>query len=525
MRIGFYLQVYESLAVEYLSACLRQAGHEVCLFYDPKLGNDLNFQNRYLAKWLDLQDALVEEMANADLDLAGFSVVTDTYATSLRAARKLKARTDVPTVFGGIHVTSVPKRVVQEDAVDYVVVGEGEEAIVDLADALAAGRPDTDIANVGSMRNGEPVVAPPRPLVGDLDALPFPDKDLFYGIPGMRKTSYTIMASRGCPFSCTYCNNSLMKRLYEGKGTWRRWRSVDNVIAELVEARKKYPIDRVHFWDENFVDNRKWLAELLDRYRNEVGLPFAAWASPQHVDEEMVRQLEQAGCVHLSIGVQTIYESTRETILHRFHTNEKLAEAMDAVKASPIALETSCIVQLPEQSIEEIEDMARFLNEHRADACFAHFLRYYPGTDIVGIARERNMLGEEEIEAIEAAREERSFAVRSEQDDRTVAKLRFLLIVTRVLPKGLVTWLLKERRYRYLPKGGAMVALLQFTEIFRTLTFQKGRFKENFTNWQYFLHVMYFTWKKLRWKMGLSTGKPAPVGPGAGDLQSNGPGA
>ena len=112
MRIGFYLRAFKSPAIECLSAVLKRAGHETFLFFDPALGDDLQFQNKMLARLCGTEDLVIDRMASSNLDVAAFSITTDLYRDTLRVAGKFKKLADVPTVFGGVHVSALPERVV-----------------------------------------------------------------------------------------------------------------------------------------------------------------------------------------------------------------------------------------------------------------------------------------------------------------------------------------------------------------------------------------------------------------------------
>jgi anaerobic magnesium-protoporphyrin IX monomethyl ester cyclase len=318
MKIGFYVQAFEHLSVERLSAGLKCAGHEIEVFVDPKLCNDGIVYNERLRRLLNIEDLLIEDMLNANLDLAAFSVVTDNYATALRVAGKLKAQTDILTVFGGIHATSVPERVIKRPEVDYLVVGEGDEVMVELANALANGDRDFSFPNLWFRKGSEVVSNSVRPPIPDLDILPFPDKGVYYEkVPAFHRRRYSTAASRGCVYACTFCNNNLYKRMYRGLGRWQRRRSVDNVIAELQQAHEKFPFETVQFWDEIFVDHMDWLEEFSDKYARKINKPFFCWAYPKYITPETVAMLEKANCREVNIGIQTINETTKRTKLRR----------------------------------------------------------------------------------------------------------------------------------------------------------------------------------------------------------------
>ncbi len=502
MRIGFYVQIFESLGVEYLSACLKQAGHETLLFFDPKLGDDSFVLSKRLAHMLSVEDLLVARMASARLDIAAFPVMTDTFATALRVAGKLKEHCNTTTVFGGVHVTSVPERVLAHPEVDYIVVGEGEEAFTELAYALEHGKETARIPNAGSHCNGELLINPPRPLVEELDALPFPDTGLFWrNGSGYKSSCYNIVASRGCPMSCTFCCNPLMRKIYSGKGSWHRRRSVGNVMAELKQAVANYSFDRVNFWDDDLIDDIDWLEEFAPRYAREIGLPFFAWAHPRTTNKRSVALLEQAGCREISLGVQSTNEETRSHFLHRYETNEEILSAFNAVRGSSIFLSTQNILQLPGQSIQEAQEMARFYFEHPVDMAHVQLLRYYPRTEIVEIAKEQNMLNDEDINRFEEARQSRLLSVTQPEDIDAFLKVRNFVVLLGVLPRFLSAFLLRHNRYVHLPLTKTSHVFILLCGGVRRLFTTKRRFVMTYKLREYALHYLHFVSVKLKWKL------------------------
>jgi len=240
MRVAFVFQSFENLGVEALSAALTRAGHETALFFDPKLFDDTFYHNGFLSNLFDVRTKVIRDLVGWEPDVVAFSVLSDLYPWATNMARSIKEVYKAPIIFGGIHPTSVPDIVIQDQNVDYVVQGEGDETIVELVDYIADGASPADLPNVWSKVNGEIKGNPPRPLIRDLDSLPFPDKALYDHTFVKGTRIYTIMASRGCPHKCTYCNAALLKELYcEEKGSHWRARSVDNVIEELEWAQSE----------------------------------------------------------------------------------------------------------------------------------------------------------------------------------------------------------------------------------------------------------------------------------------------
>ena len=180
MKIAFVNDSCERLGVEYISAVLKAAGHETKLFVDPQLFDDENISIKGLARVFDCKKKLISELKAYQPDLIGISAVTDFYQWALGMTRLIKEAMDVPIILGGIHPTSVPERVISNESVDMVCVGEGEYAMLELVNSMAKGKIDTTIRNIWFKRNGTVIRNEVRPLIEDLDALPMPDKELYY---------------------------------------------------------------------------------------------------------------------------------------------------------------------------------------------------------------------------------------------------------------------------------------------------------------------------------------------------------
>lgn len=502
MKVGFYMQATEYVGVEFLSAVLKAAGHTTALFFDPRIWRDGFTYDERLARWFNVEDMIVEDILNADLDVLGFSVVTDNYATALRVAGKVKQHSDIPTVFGGIHCTSVPDRVVVKPQVDYVVVGEGEYPLLELVEAIARGERDVRIPNVWHRNGqGDVISMPARPVIADLDALPYPDKSLFYdNVPAIHRKHYVTVASRGCLYACTYCNNSMYKEMYNksGKGKWHRRRSVDNLMGELTQAHEEYNIRYIFFQDEIFIDNREWIEEFCEKYGKALGLPFWCYGYTKYVNQEVVAMLERAGCAEMNIGVQSIRKETRK-IIKRGDKNERIVETFELMRNSKIYLSTGNILQLPGQPLEEAFEMAEFYNENRVDRPIVAFLRYYPRTEIVGTGLKMGTITEEDVERMEEAEEENPFIRSTSKDALGFRKAHMLIAMTTFAPKFLVPFLIRSGAWRLLPSGGRTVLILSRLGDLRSLFTGKSREVETYTVWEYLMLMARCGFDKWKW--------------------------
>src|SRR3989338_5204626 len=209
MRITFVVMGWENISVEYISAYLKQRGHEVCLAYEQSLFYDKNYLCMpSLAKIFDQRSNIIRQVIDTEPGIVAFSVLAVTFQWALKRATQIKRYLDIPIIFGGTHVITCPERVINKVPVDIACIGEGEYALAELLDSMDNGKIDTAIRNLWfKTKDKEVIKNDRRPLIPDLNAMPLPDKDLFAPFVPI-KNYYLAVTSRGCPFSCTYCSVS-----------------------------------------------------------------------------------------------------------------------------------------------------------------------------------------------------------------------------------------------------------------------------------------------------------------------------
>ncbi|MEW5945538.1 MAG: radical SAM protein [bacterium] len=449
MKIVFVYPAFGSLAIEYLAAVAKGGGHEVELVLDPRLFNDSFLTIAPLARIFSMERAVVREVRSHAPDLVAFSVVTSDFPWFRRIGGSVRAAVGAPVVAGNIHVTSVPEEVLKLGFVDAVVRGEGERAFAGLLDSLAEGGIDASLCNLGVRENGGVRLNPLFPLIEDLDTLPFPDKSVYGKTPILPRDVYTIMASRGCPFRCSFCNNSLTKRLYGAAG-FVRTRSVDNVIEELDIANRTYRPKYVNFYDEVFGVGGGWLAKFAEKYPSRVSIPYIACTNPNVVDGDYARLLRESGCTKVDLGVQTINQDKRRDIYHRTESTEKVREAISVLKGNGIFVAAENITNFPTETEADLVEMAKFYNETRPDVLKVFWLRYFPGTEIVDIALRLGALTPADAAKINSGEFSGSITL----DDSSPSlhrKFYLFFALTQILPRGWIDFMIRRRLYRFLP--------------------------------------------------------------------------
>ncbi|MGC8825486.1 MAG: B12-binding domain-containing radical SAM protein [Anaerolineae bacterium] len=306
---------YPSLGLGYLAAVLERRGDEVRIF-------DFGLDPRR-----PLEEEVYDVLAFRP-DVIGLTAMTTSYHSAEEIMTLLRAGTRAPMVLGGPHATVFPERTLQEQpALDYLVFGEGEETMLELMEVIEGRRDPAAVAGLCYRRDGEVICNPARPLIRDLDALPFPARHLFqleryplYAPDGGRML--TVLTSRGCPYNCSYCFKGIVGRTY-------RQRSPENLILELKELIRTYGIRNFYFIDDLFTLDVKRLNVLLDMIIAEgLDIRWQCLARVDRVTPELLRKMAAAGCRQIHYGI----ESGNQKILDRVGKRITLEQVRQAVR-------------------------------------------------------------------------------------------------------------------------------------------------------------------------------------------------
>lgn len=390
-RVLFVYNSNEHIGVTYLTAVLRARGHDVRLAFDPQVfrGEPL-VRVPGLVRRLDKTKQIVELARSWEADFVCCSCYTDNFRWMLEVAAGIKAaRPQCVTVFGGVHVTSVPEAVLEYDQVDVIVRGEAEDALAEVVErtSFAGGsfRIPTDIANT-SLRSDDGVVENQlRPYIADLDTVPMRDFQLFYDKVPVMEENYLCMGSRGCPYACSYCSVEMYHRNYAAIGDKTRYRrrSVDATIEELRIIKARGVVKTVSFMDDVFTVDRRWLDPFLERYQREIGLPFWCYTYPSGLDDDLVRRLADAGCWMMTMGVQSGSTTVRREAMNRRESDDKVRSTAAAIRRHGILLSVDKIIGAPgETAADRTKDLALF-RDITPDRILTFPLTYFPGTDMI----------------------------------------------------------------------------------------------------------------------------------------------
>jgi anaerobic magnesium-protoporphyrin IX monomethyl ester cyclase len=459
MKVALITSGQEVMGVEHLSAAVKQRGHEVRLFFDPQIfGGAMFIRVEYLKERMDLQSKIAAQILEWSPDLAGFSCMTHNYYWCLEIAQKIKAKNpSIKIIFGGIHPTSLPETVLTNECVDMVAMGESDISFPELLDRLENGDKQPEVGGICYRNNGDFIFNPVFPLENDLDTLPLADKEIYYEkVPAFRKYPYSIMASRGCPYACTYCCNDVLRRLYKGQQLVRT-RSVDSVISELKMAKERYGIREVRFYDEVFPFKVEWLKEFTERYVLEIGLPFQITYHVKFASEEQMRLLKSAGCFQVVFGMQSASERIRHDVCNRTYSNAEVIQAIDICKRNDISIILEHIFGLPFETHIEQEEAVEFYRQLQPDIIFTYWLTYYPETSIIQHGLDAGLLQENDLPNIREGRGSYYQVGTAIRDRPVLLVYQTLLDLIPLLPVGMHRWISHQTWLRRLMPRGYLV--------------------------------------------------------------------
>jgi len=317
----------------------------------------------------------LERIAKLKPDVVAYSSSTGEAKHYIWLNQKIKERfPDVFTIMGGPHPTFYPD-MIHETTLDAICIGEGEEAFVDILQSLSSGNTISGIPNIFTQSNAPFTV---RNLVEDLDSLPFPDYNLLYNNTEMGKYPLkSFMASRGCPYNCTYCFNTAWRKIYRGRGKVVRRHSVDYVIEDIQRVKEKWPLSNVKFQDDIFIYRADdWLEEFSRKYKQHIGLPFFILIRCDLLNGDMAKLLKYAGCHTISMSIEAGNPQIRNEMLKRRMSDEQIITAHRLCEKYGISTFTNCILGLPETTIaQDIESLDLCL---KSGVTWAEFPIFYP---------------------------------------------------------------------------------------------------------------------------------------------------
>lgn len=305
-------------------------------------------------------------------DLVGISSISSTAPRAYELARFYRER-GIPVVLGGPHPSFLPEEGLEH--ADFVICGEGEAALQELAAALREGGDFEAIQNLVYREGGDFRRNPWRPFVADLDALPIPNYGLIHRWEKTRNRYVSIATSRGCPFNCSFCSVILLF------GRKYRYNSVDRVMEEI--RANGAQATHIFFCDDNFTANRERIKELCERILS-AGLKLE-WSAQVRVeaarDQELLALMAKSGCFIVFVGLESINPATLKAY-NKGQTVEGIREAVHSFHRHHIRVHGMFVFGAEDDHYQVVRDTVKFSREVDLDSLQYLILTPVPGTPV-----------------------------------------------------------------------------------------------------------------------------------------------
>jgi len=342
-------------------------------------------------KKTNIYEELKDKVKEFEPDLVAFSVVENNYSCAKKCFAAIKSISKVPIIVGGIFPSVEPRFFEQDKNVDIVCVGEGERAILELANRIDRKEEYKDIPNLfgnnySEFYNWEPHTKQDWSL--------FEERHLWKAFVGKMWKTGCFEMSRGCPFSCSYCNNHIFQEKFKCLGNYHREKPLLYIIDEIQAMKEKYNLELIFFNDENFLMmGKKRFNDFCKLYGEKIKLPFFMQTKAELLcNEEKVKKLKEINCAGIGIGIETGNEKIRAQLLNKETKNEVYKKAIKITNKYDIRTTGYVMLGLPFETEKNIIETAEFLKEIEVSSVgLAIFAPYY-GTKLYDICVENGFI-------------------------------------------------------------------------------------------------------------------------------------
>lgn len=413
--------VYQPMDLVYVASVLEKK-HDVCIIDAPTEG------------WRKLQDIggtrIRQGLTNDEIAARirdwkpDMAVITVPFSGWSRAAFETAAivkqvNKGIVTVLMGLHPSVKPQECLAQPNVDFVVIGEPEVTVLELADTLA--KHDLtklrDVKGIAFMKDGKTVTTPPRPAIENLDELPYPSRHLlpmkeFFEAANKRpisgnlkKPSIRMLTSRGCGHACIFCSNYIVM------GRKWRGRSAENVVGEIEQIVRDFGVRQIDFLDDNVSFDRERMeriCDLLIEKRLNV-----EWCTPNGVradclDEALLAKMKKAGCKRILVAPESGVQRVVDEVINKRQDLKKVEEAVSAAKKAGIEVGCFFILGMPGETKEDMKATIAFAHKLRqlgADRFYFSYATPLYGTELYERANRsgflKSGLSDEDLAAVE----------------------------------------------------------------------------------------------------------------------------
>ena len=393
------------LGLGYIAAVLKKQGIKVKIVDTLMMGwhNRVDIQDDLLRIGLSFED-IQKIISDFAPDMVGVNSLFTKQRNNAHEILRLAKEVDpeIVTVMGGAHPTVLPEMVLADENVDFAVLGEGENTILDILKIIEGRGNDLELDGIGFKKDGETVIYPKTRYIKEVDSIPFPawdvmDMDRYFGLDashGKRRHSrfMPIMTSRGCGAGCTFCS---AHRVW-GKGY--RMRSAENIIEEMRVLKDKYGIKELMFEDDNLTLNIKRAEKIFDSMISEE-FNFA-WDTPNGVaafalTESVIMKMKKSGCYKMNLALESGSQYVLDNIIKKPLKLNKVKPLVEYARKIKLDISIYLIIGMPGETLDQIQETFRLAEELGVYQPHISVATPYPGSELYDTCVKNEYIGAE----------------------------------------------------------------------------------------------------------------------------------
>lgn len=353
---------------------------------------------------ISLEQAVIQAIKKSKPNLMAISVISGQHILAEKISRYAKKYDpQITIIWGGPYVTVCPEEALQQGA-DYVCIGEGLVAFNNFLKTFVSNGNLSQLNNIWSKCDNKIIRNKLAPIKETLEDLPyldwsiFDERDFLKPYDGKVLRGGDHMLTWGCPNRCSYCINAYYQDIYKNNGDEFRIRrySIDRIIKELKYLKETYRLEFLKFCDENFLlAPLKYLRQFSEEYRKEIDIPFTTACDPKRITSEKIDTIKEAGCVSLSIGIESGNDRYRKQVLNRKDSTEDVLKAFSLAKKAGIRTMAFNMIGTPFYTKSIYKETIDLNRKAGVDCSTVSFFYPFKGTELRSIAITNGFYSEE----------------------------------------------------------------------------------------------------------------------------------
>jgi len=403
--------------------------------------DDLHFKKTTRSAVLDFETSIDDFKP----DIIAVSCTETTFLRAIKLIDETRHK-NVKNIFGGVFPTFAPDLIMNYKNIDMLCVGEGENAIIDLANSISNEDDYSNTTNLwirqkdGTIKKNSvsrPVNIDELPSITDIGL--FGEKRFYRPMGGKIRRLLPVETHRGCPYTCSFCNSPSQNRLYgdgdflKGMSFFRK-KSMNFVKEEIESHIKKYDVEYIYFWADTFLAwSDKEFDEFCEMY-SEFKLPFWCQTRIETIDEGKFRKLKEIGLDRVTFGLEHGNEKFRREIVKRDYSNDDAVKKIKIIEKLGITFSVNNIIGFPDETRELAFDTIEMNRRFSSDNTSCSILVPFHGTELHAYAVKKGYLDPNIICAVSNSGE--SLLNMPQWDKKDMTRLRDVFAMYVKFPKS-----------------------------------------------------------------------------------------